>query len=219
MIGRLRPSTTARRAAAHDAGRWLYCPRIIEIIHRPEEIEASGGAGQLGREILIKGAFKPLGGRHGGRAQDPLCHSQQNARVTAERRWRGSQDKMKRCLRSCARAIDLRPWERKWPAHPRTGAPTEDRTSGFVDPQCPWPARQQHENTNVCCASSFPKGTDLSTIQPDQPSTTSPACRTATPPRPSDGKHRRSHGRRTCGLRSNVALEIESKKEPVDAAE
>ena len=88
MIAALRQHKPARGLRRTTLAGGSIAPESLKIIHRPEEIEARlvpghwpyGGAGiayRLTGRRSDQGGLQPLGGGHGGRAQDPLCHSQQ----------------------------------------------------------------------------------------------------------------------------------------------
>ncbi len=93
MIAALRQHKPARGLRRTTLSGGSIAPESLRIIHRPEEIEGRlvPGHWPLGdcRAIAClltggrsdQGGVQPLGSGHGGRAQDPLSHSQQDARL------------------------------------------------------------------------------------------------------------------------------------------
>jgi IS30 family transposase len=92
MIAALRQHKPARGLRRTTLAGGSIAPESLRIIHRPEEIESRLVPGhwpygdadiayRLTGRRSDQGGLQPLGGGHGGRTQDPLCHSQQNARL------------------------------------------------------------------------------------------------------------------------------------------
>jgi len=92
MIEALRQHKSKRGRSRTTLAGGSIAPESLRIIHRPEEIEArlvpghwpygdAGIACRLTGRRSDQGGLQPLGRGHGGRAQDPLSHSQQNARL------------------------------------------------------------------------------------------------------------------------------------------
>ena len=92
MLAALRQAKPARGLRRTTLSGGSIAPESLRIIHRPEEIEgrlvpghwpygdASIAYRLIGRRS-DQGGVQPLGSGHGGRAQDPLSHSQQDARL------------------------------------------------------------------------------------------------------------------------------------------
>ncbi len=80
MIAALRQHKPSRGLRRTTLPGGSIAPESLRIIHRPEEIEGRLVPGHREGD-LIEGGVQPLGGGHGGRAQDPLSHSRQDARL------------------------------------------------------------------------------------------------------------------------------------------
>ena len=88
MIAALRQHKLARGLQRTTLAGGSIAPESLRIIHRPDEIEGrlvpghwpcgdAGIACRLTGRRSDQGGLQPIGRGHGGRAQDPLCYSQQ----------------------------------------------------------------------------------------------------------------------------------------------
>ena len=73
MIAALRQHKPSRGLRRTTLPGGSIAPESLRIIHRPEEIEGRLVPGHREGD-LIEGGVQPIGGGHGGRAQDPLSH-------------------------------------------------------------------------------------------------------------------------------------------------
>jgi IS30 family transposase len=97
MIEALRQAKPKRGARRTTLAGSAMVPETLRIIYRPEDVEARlvPGHWPLGDASITcqligrkpdQGRFQPVGGGHGGRAQDALRHSQQDERLHRQRR-------------------------------------------------------------------------------------------------------------------------------------